>query len=85
MDELATQCNYGETILDMKALLMKSCSNIFNKYFCFSKRKSFSDPDHNKYCKEFDEQDFELIINIIVKCLTEILQDLLGGEHGAGV
>ena len=55
MDELATQCNYGETILDMKALLMKSCSNIFSKYFCFSKRKSFSDPDHNKYCEEFDE------------------------------
>lgn len=53
--ELEKQCNYGEAIVDMKGLLMKACSNIFSKYFCCSERKSFRDPDHNKYCEEFDK------------------------------
>ena len=53
--ELEKQCNYGEAIVDMKGLLTKACSNIFSKYFCCSERKSFRDPDHNKYCEEFDK------------------------------
>ena len=52
--DLAKQCNYGEAIVDMKGLLMKACSNIFNKYFCSSERKGFNDAEHNRYCEDFD-------------------------------
>lgn len=54
-EELSRQCSYGEAIVDMKAVLMKACSNIFNQYFCCSDRKSFADPQHNKYCEDFDK------------------------------
>lgn len=54
-EELIRQCSYGEAIVDMKAVLMKACSNIFNQYFCCSDRKSFADPQHNKYCEDFDK------------------------------
>merc|ERR1719362_522337 len=57
---LEKQCNYGEAIVDMKSVLMKACSNIFSKYFCGSERKSFRDPDHNKYCEEFDKIFWEV-------------------------
>ena len=62
--ELEKQCNYGEAIVDMKGLLMKACSNIFSKYFCCSERKSFRDPDHNKYCEEFDKWETYLNFDI---------------------
>ena len=64
MRELENLCNYGEAIVDMKGLLAKACSNIFNSYFCSSARKDYDDPSHNKYCDEFDKYDnFILGIN----------------------
>ena len=55
MNDLNKQCHYGEAIVDMKRILSKACSNVFNIYFCSAERKSYDDPEHNKYCDEFDK------------------------------
>ena len=57
MKELMDQCKRGEAIVDMKSLLMKATSNIFNEYFCSEGRKQYTDSAHNSYCENFDRSD----------------------------
>ena len=59
MKELMDQCKRGEAIVDMKSLLMKATSNIFNEYFCSEGRKQYTDEEHNSYCENFDRSDFK--------------------------
>ena len=59
MKELTDQCKRGEAIVDMKSLLMKAASNIFNEYFCSAARKQYTDEEHNSYCENFDRSDFK--------------------------
>ena len=58
MKELMDQCKRGEAIVDMKSLLMKATSNIFNEYFCSEGRKQYTDSAHNSYCENFDRSDW---------------------------
>ena len=60
MKELMDQCKRGEAIVDMKSLLMKATSNIFNEYFCSVGRKQYGDEAHNSYCENFDRLDKRL-------------------------
>ena len=60
MKELMDQCKRGEAIVDMKSLLMKATSNIFNEYFCSVGRKQYIDEAHNSYCENFDRSDWRL-------------------------
>ena len=53
-------CKEGEVVLDMKALVVKACSNIFNSYFCSVARRSYADPTHNHYCEAFDKIFWEV-------------------------
>ena len=53
--DLNKKCQHGEALVDMKQILAKTCSNIFNKYFCAAERKDYSDSEHNKYCDQFDK------------------------------
>ena len=55
MKELMELCKRGEAIVDMKAVLMKATSNIFNDYFCSRDRKQYDDEAHNNYCENFDK------------------------------
>ena len=57
MKELMDQCKRGEAIVDMKSLLMKATSNIFNEYFCSEGRKQYTDSAHNSYCENFDRSE----------------------------
>ena len=57
MKELMDQCKRGEAIVDMKSLLMKATSNIFNEYFCSEGRKQYTDEEHNSYCENFDRSE----------------------------
>ena len=41
MKELLELCKRGEAIVDMKSILMKATSNIFNSYFCSIERKLY--------------------------------------------
>ena len=59
MEELMDHCTRGEAIVDMKSLLMKATSNIFNEYFCSEERKQYTDEEHNSYCENFDRSDFK--------------------------
>ena len=54
MKELLELCKRGEAIVDMKSILMKATSNIFNSYFCSIERKLYDDDSHNDYCHDFD-------------------------------
>jgi len=60
MEAVDKKCGHGEAIVDMKGLLAKACSNIFNKYFCSVDRKDYADAEHNKYCDVFDKLFWEV-------------------------
>ena len=54
MKDLMDLCRRGEAIVDMKSVIMKATSNIFNEYFCSQERKLYDDESHNDYCQDFD-------------------------------
>jgi len=46
--------------IDMKSILLKSCSNIFSNYFCQKERSDYDDANHNSYVENFDEIFWEV-------------------------
>ena len=77
MKELMDQCKRGEAIVDMKSLLMKATSNIFNEYFCSEGRKQYTDEEHNSYCENFDRSDFK----VETMKYKISFQSFLGSQH----
>ena len=57
---ISDQLKGGEVVIDMKDLLVKTSSNIFNAYFCSSARRSYTDQSHNNYCTAFDKVFWEI-------------------------
>lgn len=49
-----------QAVIDLKPLIMKSCANIFNQYFCSTTRCDYEDEDFKKYCKSFDQVFWEV-------------------------
>jgi len=60
MAAISDRCKGGEVVLDLKALVVKASSNIFNSYFCSVARHSYEDQAHNKYCEMFDKVFWEV-------------------------
>lgn len=60
VESISDLAKEGEVVIDMKDLLVKACSNIFNSYFCSVARRSYTDPSHNKYCEAFDKIFWEV-------------------------
>ena len=50
----------GKARVDMKDLLTKACSNIFNTYFCAVDRHSYDSVSHNHYIEAFDKVFWEV-------------------------
>lgn len=50
----------GDNVMDLKPLIMKSCANIFNRYFCSSNRCQYDDEDFTNYCQDFDQVFWEI-------------------------
>jgi len=46
--------------IDLKPLVVKACANIFNRYFCSSKRNDYNDEDFTSYCHNFDKVFWEV-------------------------
>jgi cytochrome P450 family 307 subfamily A len=47
-------------IVDIKELIMKSCGNIFNEYFCSRPRSEYSDQTFTDYIENFDKIFWEV-------------------------
>jgi len=66
-------CREGEVVVDMKSLVVKACSNIFNSYFCSLPRRNYNDITHNKYCDAFDKIFWEVNNGRIVDFLPWLM------------
>lgn len=60
LSSLARAGEGGEAIVDMKTLLTRAASNIFNSYFCSAPRRDYTDREHNAYCDRFDRIFWEV-------------------------
>lgn len=49
-----------QAVIDLKPLIMKSCANIFNQYFCSTNRCNYDDEDFTRYCQSFDKVFWEV-------------------------
>ena len=46
--------------IDLKPWIMKSCANIFNRYFCSVERCEYDDEEFTHYCQSFDKVFWEV-------------------------
>ena len=81
VEEISSQVKDGEALVDIKELLVKSSSNIFNSYFCSFSRRNYTDPAHNDYCEAFDKVFWEVNNGRAVDFLPWLLP-VMGKEMG---
>ena len=60
VEAISSHVGDGEAVLDIKDLLVKASSNIFNDYFCSFERRSYTNSSHNRYCEAFDKIFWEV-------------------------
>ena len=81
VNAISAQVRDGEAIVDMKDLLVKASSNIFNTYFCSFARRKYTDQAHNQYCEAFDKVFWEVNNGRAVDFLPWLLP-MIGKEMG---
>ena len=81
VEAISSQVKDGVAQVDIKDLLVKSSSNIFNSYFCSFSRRSYNDPAHNNYCEAFDKVFWEVNNGRAVDFLPWLLP-MMGKEMG---
>ena len=81
VEAISSQVKDGEALVDIKDLLVKSSSNIFNSYFCSFSCCDYIDPAHNDYCEAFDKVFWEVNNGRAVDFLPWLLP-MMGKEMG---
>nr|APH81369.1 cytochrome P450 CYP307E1 [Tigriopus kingsejongensis] len=60
IQQLRDMASPGNKSIDVKMTVLKTCGNIFNRYFCGVGHTSYDDPKFHDYIKSFDEVFWEV-------------------------